>query len=225
MQVTRRRLLTSLGLGLILMSAPSVVPAAEFAPELVKKAKAHVDVARHAYNLGKFDEALRAYEAAYRLVPRPSLLFNIGQCHRHAQRYREAVFFYDGFLREGDPSPEQREMVDKLREESLAALEADEQRSAAPPAPEVTPREVPALAPPPPPAPPQTAVPAPEVPSTTLTTTPAPVVEAEEGVLDQWWFWVIVGVGVAAAGTGAAIALQPGAAALPSGSAGTVDWR
>src|SRR5262245_36002763 len=44
--------------------------------------KAHVD-----YQLGRFDQAAKAYERAFELDQRPSRLFNIGQCYRQLKNY------------------------------------------------------------------------------------------------------------------------------------------
>lgn len=204
------------------LTVPAVAQPSPANPVLMQKARAHVDVARLAYNLGKFDEALRAYEAAYRLVPMPGLLFNLGQCHRHAGNHQRAAFFFDGYLREASPGPEQRAMVMDLKKESEAKLAA---AAKAPP---------PAT---PPPIPPPVVVSTPVPPALVAATapppkpklvvqTPKPTPEPSEGLHTKWWFWTLVGVGVAAAGTGTAMALAGGSQAdLPSGSLGTVDWR
>jgi len=214
-------------LACILVAAP-----AQAAPDpiLVKKAKVHVEQARLAYNLGKFDEALRGYEAAYRLVPMPGLLFNLGQCHRHAGNHERAIFFFDGYLREASPEAGQRTLVLDLKKESEAKLAAAQKAAAvvrvapapaAPPAPPVAVVPPAAAVPAPPPAapavPPQPAL---------LEASAEPTVESSDGIHTKWWFWTLVGVGVAAAGTGTALALSGGSQEdLPSGSLGTVDWR
>ncbi len=213
------RCLAVCSLACLLLSAP-----AHAAPDpiLVKKARVHVEQARLAYNLGKFDEALRGYEAAYRLVPMPGLLFNLGQCHRHAGNHERAIFFFDGYLREASPEAGQRALVLDLKKESEAKL------AAAPKAPAVV-----AVAPPPaaPPAPPVAVVPPPPAPvvpppPALVEASAEPTVETSEGIHTKWWFWTLIGVGVAAAGTGTALALSGGSQEdLPSGSLGTVDWR
>lgn len=219
--------LVTLSVFCLMTSTAGLSPAAEpaqYEPVLMKKAKAHVDVARVAYNLGKFDEALRGYEAAYRLVPMPALLFNIAQCYRHAGDHERAVFFFDGYLREAEPGADQRALTEELKRESqkkLAAEPVDKTPSPTPPI-VALPRAVPAGAPvaaPPPPVPEGPAVVSPQIEG------PAPE-EASVGPHQRWWFWVIVGVGAAAAGTAAVVALSPGSQdSLPSGSLGTVDWR
>lgn len=215
------------------------------APELRPQLQAHLAQAKVAYNLGKFDEALRAYEAAYRLVPLPSLLFNIGQCHRQSQRPDRAVFFFEGYLREADPAPSQRAMVEELLTEARAEVDRSAEAAAKPapavvakaePEPEPDPKAkakaepssparegaVTAAALPRAPSPPP---PPPTVAASALTAT-AEVEDAGPAIYQRWWFWTLVGVGVVAAGTGAALALSGGGeSAPPAGSLGTVDWR
>lgn len=57
------------------------------------------------YKLGRFDRALVAYTRAYRLLPLAGFLFNIGQCHRFLRNYKQAIFFYKGYLRETPGAP------------------------------------------------------------------------------------------------------------------------
>lgn len=57
------------------------------------------------YKLGRFDKALVAYSQAYRLLPLAGFLFNIGQCHRFLRNYKQAIFFYKGYLRETPGAP------------------------------------------------------------------------------------------------------------------------
>jgi hypothetical protein len=52
------------------------------------------------YNLGDFTAALRDIKRAYELSGRPVLLFNLAQCHRMLGHWKEAEFFYRGYLRE-----------------------------------------------------------------------------------------------------------------------------
>ena len=53
----------------------------EDSPEAL--AKAHFDKGNMHYNLGRFDEALEEFSAAYEALALPAFLFNLGQCHRH----------------------------------------------------------------------------------------------------------------------------------------------
>jgi tetratricopeptide (TPR) repeat protein len=89
------------------------------------------DLARRAmveYDAGEFEKALQDATRAYEIDPRPELLFNLGQCHRALGHWKQAEFFYRGFLRQR-PDAEARpkvekliaKMVDKQEEEAAAA--------------------------------------------------------------------------------------------------------
>lgn len=86
------------------------------------------------YNAGDFDLALRDAKQAYEISGLPALLYNLGQCHRALGHWKEAVFYYRGYLRE-QRDPPNREEVSKLVLEMSAKLQAAESRAAAPPAP------------------------------------------------------------------------------------------
>ncbi len=95
------------------------------------------------YNVGDFDAALREATQAYKLDPRPALLFNLGQVHRALHHWERAEFFFRGYLR-GRPDAPNRAAVEKLIQE-MEARQAETARPA--PAPTVT--VTPAPAPPP----------------------------------------------------------------------------
>lgn len=113
-----------------------------------------------AYNLGKFDEAIAKFEAAYELLKAPSLLYNLGQAHVRAHEYdgdvahlRRAKALYDNFIKIREAGGESTGDA----RERLAALEAKlaEAGEPAPPAvkpePEVKPAPEPEVKPEPPP--------------------------------------------------------------------------
>jgi hypothetical protein len=52
-----------------------------------------------AYNLGHYDEAASQYEEAYRRVPDPILLYNLGQSYRQADKLDKALTAYRSYLR------------------------------------------------------------------------------------------------------------------------------
>jgi serine/threonine protein kinase len=64
------------------------------------RAKQLTDEAATSYRLRHFEEALTAFESAYRLGRHPSVLFNIADCQRQLRRYDEAQRSYQAFLRE-----------------------------------------------------------------------------------------------------------------------------
>ncbi len=87
-----------------------------------------------AYDLGRYDEAVREYEAAYKLKDDPALLYNIGQAYRLAGKPADAARSYKSFLRRM-PTAKNRVAVEqlaeqqqKLADEQAAREAADQQR-------------------------------------------------------------------------------------------------
>lgn len=76
------------------------------------EAKAHYNKGTSFYNLGRFQDALAEYEAAYMAVQDPPFLFNIAQCHRKMGNNKEAVGFYRSYLRV-DPNASNRAEVQR----------------------------------------------------------------------------------------------------------------
>jgi tetratricopeptide (TPR) repeat protein len=102
-----------------------------------EEARRHFDRAQTAYKLGRFDEAIREYEAAYREMPEPAFLFNLAQAHR--QQYQidrepshlqKSLSLYRAYLREAPAAPN-RETVTRLIEELKGLLSDIENRSSA----------------------------------------------------------------------------------------------
>jgi len=83
-----------------------------------KLAKEHFYRGEKLFALGRFDKALRAYEAAFEAKPLPEFLFNIGQCHANLGNYEQAIFSLRKFLRLR-PNAKNREQV----EDYIAELE------------------------------------------------------------------------------------------------------
>jgi tetratricopeptide (TPR) repeat protein len=181
--------------------------------------------AQKAYDLGRFEEALKGFSDAYALKDLPGFLFNIAQCHRNLGNYERAKFFYNRYLDLSPKRPKNAAQVEALLakvEEKLAEEEARlrreaEDRAAAQRAREMEEQRraeeerkakaaaalVPAAVPVVPSAPPvPAAVPAPAVTPSPPAASVAAVQQDSGSVLNQWWFWA--GVGVVAAGAGAA---------------------
>jgi hypothetical protein len=64
------------------------------------------------YDEGRYADALREFQEAYRLSKRPSLLYNVGACFDHLGRLREAVGALKGYLA-AVPDAEDRTSVEK----------------------------------------------------------------------------------------------------------------
>ncbi len=86
--------------------------------EDTRAAKKHFYRGEKLFALGRFDQALRAYEAAFEAKPLPEFLFNIGQCHANLGHYEQAIFSLRKFLRLR-PNAKNRDQV----EEYIAELE------------------------------------------------------------------------------------------------------
>ncbi|MFP2925859.1 tetratricopeptide repeat protein [Pyxidicoccus sp. 3LG] len=162
---------------------PKPLPATSKKDDPKAAARVLFDYAQREYDLGNFDDALGGYSEAYRLVPEPALLFNIGQCHRQLGQYERAAFFYRRYLALDPDSPDAplvRDLIQTM-EAKHAALE--------PPPSSVTT----------PPANGELAIP--------LTPEAPPEVGQSSGSswLRSGWFWA--GVGIVAAGATTAVLL------------------
>lgn len=141
-----------------------------------------------AYNLGKYDEAAREYEQAYRLVPDVALLFNVAQSYRLGGQHEKALTAYRSYLRTSPANAPSRRMV----EEKLGELErivAGTGKGQTPPPASTLPQAATSPAP---------------APNITVNLI-APTTERppESPVYARWWFWTIVGAVAVAGGTAA----------------------
>lgn len=72
--------------------------------------------ARVAFTSGRYDDAIRELQAAYKLKPNPNYLFSIAQSHRRAGRNREALAVYQRFLKESPETPLKLETLNYVSE-------------------------------------------------------------------------------------------------------------
>src|SRR5687767_5177019 len=89
--------------------------------------------AQKAYDLGRFEEALKGFSDAYALKDLPGFLFNIAQCHRNLGNYERAKFFYHRYLDLSPKRPKNAAQVEGLLakvEEKLAEEDARTRREA-----------------------------------------------------------------------------------------------
>jgi tetratricopeptide (TPR) repeat protein len=133
------------------------------------------------FNLDEYEEAVRAWEAGYRIKAAPEFIFNIAQAYRKANWPERALTFYQRYL-SIDPATRNRADVER----HIVALEKlieDQRRSAAaaPDQPLPAPKTV------------TTAVPRVEKPIVVAAPPPPPVVPLHR----RWWLWTTVGVVVA----------------------------
>lgn len=168
-----------------------------------KTARAHFDRAEKAFNLGRFDDALQAYQAAYEALPLPAFLFNIAQCHRNLRNREQAIFFYQRYLSLAPDAPN-RPVVEELIAEQKRLLAAQE-----PPPPDEKGVDLDAR-----PEPASGAV-------AKLDEKPAepPKTRWERS---RWWLLGALGAGLVG---GVLILANRGGSSLPKGSLGSIDTR
>jgi len=93
-----------------------VVPGVRAADQPRDVTTAHVRKATAAYNLGKYADAAKEYEAAYEQTLDPNLLFNIAQAYRLAGDREKAITAYRSFVRSAPQSEQRRLAESKMRE-------------------------------------------------------------------------------------------------------------
>jgi hypothetical protein len=93
------------------------------------------------YNLGKYEDAIAAFEAAYELVQSDALLFNLAQAHRQLDHCAIALQYYRRFLG-GAPAPTLAKQVEELLPKLEAACRAKDERPQGPTSPTPPPSSV-----------------------------------------------------------------------------------
>lgn len=142
------------GVVALALAVPAQAAGQAAAPAVEGDAKARGEKlfseASSAYNLGKFDEAIVKFEAAYELLQAPSLLYNLGQAHVRAHEIdgdvahlRRARALYDNFIKIRESGGES---VGDARER-MAAVDAKLAELKVTPEPEPEPEPVPKVEP------------------------------------------------------------------------------
>ncbi len=96
------------------------------APDDDERARLHFDAGTSYYAEGAYEQALQEFEQAYRLSPRPGLLFNIATTRERLGMLEEAAEAFERFL-EISPNAENRQLLERrienLRRRALARRE------------------------------------------------------------------------------------------------------
>jgi tetratricopeptide (TPR) repeat protein len=147
------------------------------------------------FNLGRFEEALVDYQAAYDVEPLPAFLFNIGQCYRNLGNYERAQFYFRRYTAL-DPRSPNRAAADHLIAEMdrLAAERASGSGRQPPGSPDIATL---------PTAPAETAG---DRPAAFMAQPGGPVTAPARPVYRRAWFWVAASAVVVAGGVAAALA-------------------
>jgi tetratricopeptide (TPR) repeat protein len=107
-------------------------------------AREHYEKGTKFYDIGKYEEAIREFEAAYEAKSDPAFIYNLAQSHRLAGHSTEALQLYRNYLRYVPKAPNRADIEERIR--GLEKTIAERPGQSAPP-PAVTP---PATAVPPP---------------------------------------------------------------------------
>jgi tetratricopeptide (TPR) repeat protein len=114
MPVTLALLLSQLPL--VPVARAQEVPRSQLSEAQKLKTKEHYEKATRLYNVGKYQEAIAEYEAAYLVSADPVMLFNIAQCHRLNNQPDEAARFYKNYLRNAPGAPNRDDVERKIVE-------------------------------------------------------------------------------------------------------------
>jgi tetratricopeptide (TPR) repeat protein len=104
----------ALGSCLVMMS---LLPCASIArADNVEVARQRYEQGSKDFDLGRYDDAVKEYAAAYDAKPDPALLYNIAQAHKLAGHAAEALRFYRVFLVRLPKAPNADEVRIKIAE-------------------------------------------------------------------------------------------------------------
>ncbi|MBX3246417.1 MAG: tetratricopeptide repeat protein [Myxococcales bacterium] len=123
--------------------------------ELDQAARLTFNSAREAFSRGEYELALERFEQAYRLSPRPVLLYNIGVTLDRLRRDEDAVARFREYLERVPDAPDREEVEARIRvlDRGIAERQAEEAARAAAAA--TTPDPEPIVVTPPPTEPPR----------------------------------------------------------------------
>src|SRR5437868_3474385 len=74
------------------------------------RARNHMQAAVSYYDDGRYEDAAREIETAYRLKPLPALQYNLAQCYERLGRLGEAIAAYRKYL-DGSPHAEDHDLI------------------------------------------------------------------------------------------------------------------
>ena len=106
---------------------PAAAPAAATNDPEVEAARQHFKKGNRLFDLQRYTEAAKEYEAAYEAKDDPALLFNIGQAYRLAADYPKAIGAYKSFLRRNPAAKNRAELETRIAD--LQRLVAEQKRT------------------------------------------------------------------------------------------------
>lgn len=115
---------------------------AQAKPDSKTAAKEHYARGTSYYDLGRYDDAIREFEAAYHLKKDAAILFNLAQANRLAGNGKRALNIYRTYVRNHPKGPnrdEAEERIKALEEEASAPPTVPPPSATTPPPPATTP--------------------------------------------------------------------------------------
>ena len=100
--------------GLAAVALPAVAGAAT--KEEKAAAKDHYVKGKTHFDLGEFADAALEFKAAYKLLPEPVFLFNIGQCYKNLGDGKNALFFFKSYLTNAPDAPNKKDVEGLIAE-------------------------------------------------------------------------------------------------------------
>ena len=168
------------------------------------EARRHYDAGLAHFNLREYPQAIDEFQAAYRILPDPVFLYNLGQSHRLSDNPEQALYFYQTYLRMAPDAANRTEVEDRIA--ALEKLITEKHNTARPPDHALPPSDTrPASA--------QPTSPTAAVPDTRAMQSAQPASPPHTDrnpVYRRWWFWTITAVVVvgAAVGIGVGVGVQ-----------------
>ena len=133
--------LASVVVSAALICAPVTASAQDKDADNKAAAKEHWSRGTSFYDLGRYDQAITEFEAAYQLKDDPAFLFNLAQAYRMAGKHERAVHFYKTYLRYVPKAPNRADIEEKIKTgEQLAAQQSAEPCRRPPRPPRLRPR-------------------------------------------------------------------------------------
>src|SRR5580765_3342954 len=86
-------------------------------------AKEHYTRGTSFYDLGRYDEAIKEFEAAYELKNDPAFLYNLAQSYRQAGNHEQALHFYKTYLRYLPKGANRTDIEEKIKVEEQAVAQ------------------------------------------------------------------------------------------------------
>ena len=83
--------------------------------ENTASAREHYQRGTKFYDIGRYDEAIREFEAAYEAKSDPAFIYNLAQAHRLAGHNQEALQLYRNYLRYVPSPPNRVDIDDRIR--------------------------------------------------------------------------------------------------------------